>query len=50
MGAGMKEDRRVVNTDLEAVLGGVMLLILGVVGSSIGVLLYILWLVIWGPQ
>ena len=50
MGAGMKEDRRVVNTDLEAVLGGVMLLILGVVGSSIGVLLYILWLAIWGPQ
>jgi len=45
----MKEDRRVVNTDLEAVMGGVMLLILGAVGSSIGVLLYIVWLAIWGP-
>ena len=50
MGVRMKEDRRVVNTDLEAVLGGVMLLILGVLGSAIGVTLYLFWLVIWGPQ
>ena len=46
----MKEDRRVVNTDLEAVLGALALLALGAVGSAIGVLLYLFWLVIWGPQ
>ena len=46
----MKEDRRVVNTDLEAVLGALVLLVLGVVGSAIGVTLYLFWLVTWGPQ
>ena len=49
MGAGMKDDWRVVNTDLEAVLGALVLLVLGVVGSAIGVMLYIAWLAIWGP-
>ena len=50
MGVSMKWDWRVVNTDMEAVLGALVLLVLGVVGSAIGVMLYLFWLVIWGPQ
>ena len=49
MGAGMKPEWKVVNTDFEAVLGALVLLVLGVVGSAIGVTLYLFWLVIWGP-